>query len=169
MIEILTDREALGRIAPCAVADLARRGTDATYRNGTASQGDQAFIDRVIRISGESVAQAAANPHQYLAAAFAGKELVGFVIATIHDAQSRELDWLFVDPGRHGSGLADTLMRVGMNWLGTDKPMWLNVARSNERAIRFYRKHGFEIDPATECAHAMPLWIMRRPGGWGKA
>ena len=40
--------------------------------------------------------------------------------------------------------------------------MWLNVVRHNERAIRFYRKHGFEIDPEAECPHVMPHWIMRR-------
>jgi ribosomal protein S18 acetylase RimI-like enzyme len=41
--------------------------------------------------------------------------------------------------------------------------MWLNVVRHNERAIRFYRKHGFEIDPEADCPHVMPHWIMRRP------
>jgi hypothetical protein len=34
--------------------------------------------------------------------------------------------------------------------------------RHNEQAIGFYRKHGFEIDPSADCAHAMPLWTMRR-------
>ena len=163
MVEILPDEVALRRIAPGAVEELTRRGTDSTYRSGELSGDDRAFIDRVIRISAESVATAAANPRQRLAAAFEGEVLAGFVIATIHDEHSRELDWLFVDPGLHGSGLGDALIRSGMDWLGTDKPMWLNVVRSNERAIRFYERHGFKIDPAAECAHRMPHWIMRRP------
>ncbi|MEO7602387.1 MAG: GNAT family N-acetyltransferase [Sphingomicrobium sp.] len=163
MIEIVTDEDALRGIAPGAVAELARRGTDATYRNEAPSENDDAFIERVILISTDSVTQAARNPHQHLAAAFDGKGLAGFVIATVHDEQSREMDWLFVDPDRHGSGIAGTLMRAGMEWLGMDRPMWLNVAKSNQRAIGFYRKHGFEIDPTAECAHAMPHWIMRRP------
>jgi hypothetical protein len=40
--------------------------------------------------------------------------------------------------------------------------MWLNVVRHNARAIGFYRKHGFDIDPDAECQHVMPHWIMRR-------
>ena len=95
--------------------------------------------------------------------------LAGFVIATVHSEESRELDWLMVDPHFHGRGIADRLMRPAMEWLGIHRPMWLNVVRHNERAIRFYRKHGFEIDleavcPARDAAldHAARLKLDQR-------
>ena len=50
-----------------------------------------------------------------------------------------------------------------MNWLGLDRPMWLNVIQHNERAIRFYRKHGFEVDHQAVIERPVPHFIMRRP------
>lgn len=70
-----------------------------------------------------------------------------------------------VHPDHHGSGVAGALMEAGVAWLGADKPLWLNVLRYNERAIRFYRRFGFEIDPQATTTHVIPHWIMRRPAG----
>ena len=50
-----------------------------------------------------------------------------------------------------------------MAWLGTDRPMWLNVVQHNGRALRFYRRFGFEIDRETRLDRAIPLHVMRRP------
>ena len=36
------------------------------------------------------------------------------------------------------------------------------VIRFNERAIRFYRRFGFEIDPDAQITGAHANWIMRR-------
>lgn len=144
------------------IAELTRRATAATYFADGLSIDEVEFIDRVVRIAAESVENAANNAHQHLVTAGSGVKLAGFVIATVHSQVSRELDWLMVDPSFHGSGIASPLMRAGMAWLGEDRPMWLNVVRHNERAIRFYRNHGFEIDPEAVCPHAMPHWIMRR-------
>ena len=162
MIDLLTDEEALRRSSIEDFEELTRRATAATYFADGLTAEEIAFIERVVRISGESVTSAARNPHQHLATASCAGKLAGFVIGTVHDEDSRELDWLMVDPEFHGGGVASPLMRAGMAWLGEDRPMWLNVVRHNERAIRFYRKHGFEIDPDAECPHVMPHWIMRR-------
>ena len=57
-------------------------------------------------------------------------------------------------------------MEAGIGWLGADRPLWLNVIRHNERAIRFYRRFGFEIDPQAVTDHVVPHAIMRRaPAG----
>ena len=64
-----------------------------------------------------------------------------------------------VHPSAHGSGLAAALMAEGIDWLGADRPMWLTVIQHNQRAIRFYRKFGFEIDPT-----AAPRSPGARPG-----
>ncbi len=160
--ELLTDQAALGRSTPQEITNLTRRATAATYYADGLKSDEVAFIDRVVRISAECVTNAAGNTHQHLVTAMSDDRLAGFVIATVHAEENRELDWLMVDPDFHGNGIASLLMRAGIDWLGEDRPMWLNVVRHNARAIGFYRKHGFEIDPDAECPHVMPHWIMRR-------
>ena len=162
MLELFTDERALAQASPEEITELTRGATGATYFADGLSSDESAFIERVVRISADSVTAAAGNAHQHLVAAMSDGALAGFVIATAHSDDSRELDWLMVHPRHHGGGIASPLMRAGMAWLGEDRPMWLNVVRHNERAIRFYRKHGFEIDPDAICTHVMPHWIMRR-------
>lgn len=45
-----------------------------------------------------------------------------------------------------------------------EKGMWLNVWKKNERAIRFYAKHGFKSVGESEfvltAAHSNPNWVM---------
>jgi ribosomal protein S18 acetylase RimI-like enzyme len=160
---LFTGQAALERTSDEAIRELTRRATAATYYADGLKPDELAFIERVVRISADSVAGAVRNPGQHLVTAMEGAELAGFVIATVHAQDDRELDWLMVDPPFHGSGVAAELMRAGIAWLGEDRAQWLNVVKHNARAIRFYRKHGFEIDPDAQCPHAMPHWIMRRP------
>ncbi|MFW6600179.1 N-acetyltransferase family protein [Propionibacteriaceae bacterium Y2011] len=42
----------------------------------------------------------------------------------------------------HGTGIADRLLQVAVG----DAPAYLWVLDGNERAIAFYRRHGFELD-----------------------
>ena len=162
-MDVSSGNDALERTSETEIRELTRRATGATYFKPGLTDEENAFIERVVRISADCAAAAVANPNQHLLTATAAGRLAGFVIATVHAPDDRELDWLMVDPEFHGSGVASTLMKAGMAWLGTDRPMWLNVVRHNERAIGFYRKHGFEIDPDTPCPKPMPSWIMRRP------
>ena len=162
MLELLADEDALDRTSSEEITGLTRRATKATYYADGLNEDELAFVERVVRISAECVAGAARNSNQRLMTAISGGRLAGFVIATVHAEDDRELDWLMVDPEFHGNGIAASLMHAGIDWLGDDRPMWLNVVRHNERAIGFYRKHGFEIDPEAKCPHVMPHWIMRR-------
>lgn len=162
VLELLTDEIALERATTDRFTELTCRATGATYYADDLTTKEIAFIDRVVRISAECVTGAARNPHQLLVTSMSEGRLAGFMIATLHSEDDRELDWLMVDPDFHGNGIASSLMRAGVEWLGENSPIWLNVVRHNERAIGFYRKHGFEIDPEAECPHVMPHWIMRR-------
>ena len=56
-----------------------------------------------------------------------------------------ELSKMYVLPDRHGSGAAGLLMRAGITWAeaGGARAVWLGVNQGNQRAQRFYRKHGF--------------------------
>jgi len=162
VVDLFENEEALRRTNAAEITELTRRATAATYYADGLAADDLEFIERVVRISAESAASAAQNPNQHFLSIMLKGALAGFVIATVHSEDSRELDWLMLDPCFHGSGIADQLIRPAMAWLGEDRPMWLNVVRHNERAIRFYRRYGFEIDPEAVCPHVMPHWIMRR-------
>ena len=70
---------------------------------------------------------------------------------------------MMVHPQHHGAGVAASLMAEGLSWLGPANPIWLNVIRHNTRAIRFYERYGFRIDPDAATPHLVPHWIMRRP------
>lgn len=144
MAELLIDRDAVDQITAAEITKLTRRATEATYHAEGLNADEVGFIERVVRISADCALNAARRPHQHLVAALNARRLAGFVIATAHAEDSRELDWLMVDPDFHGAGVASPLMGAAMAWLGEHRPMWLNVVRHNERAIRFYRKHGFQ-------------------------
>ena len=162
MIELLSDGDAMDRIGAEDIAALTERATQATFYREDLSPEQVDANRRVVRISAETALDACAGAHQSFVAAFLDGSFAGFVISTVHAPDDRELDWLMVDPAFHGQGIANVLMRAGMDWLGIDRPMWLNVIQHNERAIGFYRRHGFEIDHEAEIERIVPHFIMRR-------
>ena len=164
-VVVYSDVSALLRLRPGDIADLTEAATAATFYHGDLTPEQIAANRRVVAISTDCCTAAARNEHQHFAAAFVGDHFAGYVIATRHGDDDLELDWLMVHPEHHGAGVAAVLMDVGIAWLGSDKRIWLNVIRRNERAIRFYRRFGFEIDAATSTSHVVPHWIMRRPVG----
>ncbi len=145
-----------------AVTEAATRST--FFRDGlTADQ--VASNRRIVEISEPTALAAVESAHQLFSAAFIDQRMAGFVICTRHADKGHELDWLMVHPDFHGSAVAARLMEHGMRWLGLDQPMWLTVIAFNERAQRFYRRFGFEVDHGTPMTHVVPHVIMRRPVG----
>jgi ribosomal protein S18 acetylase RimI-like enzyme len=63
------------------------------------------------------------------------------------DADAIELSKFYVAAESHGSGIAATLMAATLAAAAaTGAPLcWLGVNQYNERATKFYAKHGFEI------------------------
>ncbi len=57
-------------------------------------------------------------------------------------------------------GIADLLI-APFHLLASEGAVHSDI-RHNERAIRFYRKFGFEVDTAAELNRPVPSWIMRR-------
>lgn len=154
--------DALARLAPGDIAHLTQAATNATFYRDDLTPEQRAANRRIVDISEATARAAAERENQNFAAAFVGDRFAGYVIATRHGEADLELDWLMVHPDFHGSDVAASLMRHGMAWLGEANPIWLNVIRHNERAIRFYRRFGFEIDPSATTAHIVPHVIMRR-------
>jgi ribosomal protein S18 acetylase RimI-like enzyme len=163
MTELVTGAAALARTGRAAIAALTEAATRATYYADWMEAEHHAAIARVVEIAAPSCEAAVAGAYQHFIAAFVAGRFAGYVISTVHDEDDRELDWLMVHPDFHGTGVAASLMEAGMAWLGTDRAMWLNVVQHNARALRFYRRFGFEIDPETRLDRAIPLHVMRRP------
>jgi ribosomal protein S18 acetylase RimI-like enzyme len=165
-VVLRANEEALEWIDVERVVALTAAATDATFYRDDLDDAQVAANRHVVAISGPTAVAAVANAHQHFVAAFVDGTFAGYVIATRHAEDDRELDWLMVHPDFHGCGVAGRLMEAGIDWLGRDRALWLNVIRFNERAIRFYRRFGFEIDPETETGKLVPNWVMRRPEGW---
>lgn len=153
---------ALARLAPGDIARLTEAATNATFYRDDLTPEQRAANRRIVDISEATARTAASRENQNFAAALVDGRFAGYVIATRHAEADLELDWLMVHPDFHGTDVAAVLMRHGIAWLGETKPIWLNVIRHNERAIRFYRRFGFEIDPKATTTHIVPHVIMRR-------
>lgn len=72
------------------------------------------------------------------------------IAAAVGPRPAVELSKMYVLPNHHRSGAAASLMRAGLDWAKADgaTAVWLGVNRNNERAQRFYRKHGFAVTGA---------------------
>ncbi|ART70709.1 GNAT family N-acetyltransferase [Mycobacterium dioxanotrophicus] len=59
-----------------------------------------------------------------------------------------ELSKIYVLPDQHGAGAATALMTEALQRAATlgFSSVWLGVNQKNERAQRFYRKHGFTVN-----------------------
>lgn len=72
--------------------------------------------------------------------------IIGYAMLISADG-TVELSKMYVLPEYHRTGAAAKLMDAGLAWASScgAQSVWLGVNRHNERARRFYRKHGFEV------------------------
>lgn len=92
-----------------------------------------------------------ADPGRRILTAAFGARMVGYTMlvrGVSDDRQTVELSKMYVLPDYHGSGVAAALMNAALS-AATDlggRCVWLGVNRQNQRAQRFYAKHGFKIN-----------------------
>ena len=55
-----------------------------------------------------------------------------------------ELQRFYLDPSAQGTGLADNLMQVCLDFAKDIDLMWLGVWEKNPRALKFYARYGFK-------------------------
>ena len=161
-MQLLTGQDALARLAHGDIEALTEAATAATFYGASLNDAQIAANKRIVTISTGTCEAAAASADNIFLAAFVDNRLAGYVIGTRHAPDSHELDWLMVHPDFHGSPVSHALMDAGLEWLGRSHPIWLSVIAFNTRAIRFYEKFGFIVDPDAKTAHLVPRYIMRR-------
>lgn len=71
--------------------------------------------------------------------------IVGNSVFVRTSEEYNKLATMYVHPEHHGLGAGLALAREGLQWLDSEKPIALEVAKYNKRAIEFYKKLGFEI------------------------
>jgi GNAT superfamily N-acetyltransferase len=72
-----------------------------------------------------------------------GDDVVGFTAPFIEASGRRRVGALYVLPAAQGRGIGHLLMAENLAWHGDDQDIYLNVAAYNDRAKRFYERHGF--------------------------
>lgn len=127
-----------------------------TYPNDAAGISEGVIRERVQGKHGERFAQKAQRYRELIKtqdadthAAFVarqGDEVVGISLPYVEeqDGQRRHrLGALYTLKKVHGQGAGAEILKKTLDWHGPHD-VWLHVAAYNERAIRFYEKHGFE-------------------------
>jgi ribosomal protein S18 acetylase RimI-like enzyme len=72
-------------------------------------------------------------------------EIVGFTAPFIEPGGRRRVGALYVLPAAQGRGIGHLLMAENLAWHGADQDVYLHVAAYNERAKKFYERHGFVV------------------------
>ncbi len=121
---------------------------------GLAAADIERFIDQAL--STDRFGEYLSDPNRTVLKAVSGDEIVGYAMlvagvpeAAAHAVVGRpaiELKKMYVVPGRHGSGVSTALMLAAVDTArrGEFAVVWLAVNQENERARRFYGKHGFD-------------------------
>lgn len=73
-----------------------------------------------------------------------GDNSVGFIICNKGPEYNRIMA-AYVLPNYQRRGIGKMLMEKGLEWLGSNKDILVNVASYNQKAQEFYRKFGFEL------------------------
>lgn len=128
------------------LAELAARTFPLACPTSAAREDIAAFIDA--NLSAECFARYLADPHRAILAAELDGRIVGYAML-IHDlaGDAAQLSKIYVAPEQHGAGTAAALMRLALDTAGRwgVSRVWLGVNQKNQRAQRFYAKHGFTV------------------------
>ncbi|NUS22272.1 MAG: GNAT family N-acetyltransferase, partial [Mesorhizobium sp.] len=91
--------------------------------------------------------------------------IAGYAMAAMDKKGDVMLDRLHIEPQAFGSGLAVDLLHAVLAAHAGIPSIALEVIEGNDRAIAFYRKHGFEVVERRDAAHGVgghASLIMRR-------
>ncbi|KAF0847570.1 GNAT family N-acetyltransferase [Nocardia caishijiensis] len=115
----------------------------------------EAFLTEML--SGDRFGEYLSDPDRTVLKAVDGDEIVGYAMlvagrptdpdidAQVSPGAVVELSKMYVLPGHQGTGVSTALMDAAVDTAraGGADAVWLGVNQDNERAQRFYGKHGF--------------------------
>jgi ribosomal protein S18 acetylase RimI-like enzyme len=113
-------------------------------------------------LSARAFAEHLADPDRIVLVAREDGRIVGYAMlvrgvgddpdvdAAVGPRPAVELSKMYVLATHHRSGAAASLMQSGLDWAEADgaAAVWLGVNQTNQRAQRFYGKHGFAVTGA---------------------
>jgi ribosomal protein S18 acetylase RimI-like enzyme len=140
------------------LADVAARTFPLACPPSVTPENIAAFVDE--HLSEDRFRDYLTDPQRVVLAAREGGRIVGYVMLirgvpddedvqrAVPQGPAVELSKMYVLPDSHGAGVSAALMSAA---LGRAKELdakcvWLGVNQENERAQRFYAKHGFSIN-----------------------
>lgn len=86
-------------------------------------------------------------------------EIVGVMHASKANG-AQHLEMIYIKQSKFGTGLAQRLIDTAFAWFDMTKPIVLEVANYNQRAIAFYIRNGFEIENGSEHMFADKLIVL---------
>ncbi|KAJ3311711.1 hypothetical protein HDV04_003856 [Boothiomyces sp. JEL0838] len=92
-------------------------------------------------------------------------KIVGIVVASKFNDTSGEIKKLYITKDFHGKGVAKHLLDKAIEWINAKfpSPIYIEVYSGNDRAVAFYKKHGFEIvDKAPSQIESSINFIMKK-------
>jgi GNAT superfamily N-acetyltransferase len=135
-----------GSVDTAELADVAARTFPLACPPATAPENIASFIDT--NLSAERFAEYLADPRRAILTAARDGRIIGYAMLVRDADDTAELSKMYVLADHHGAGVSAALMDLGVataqGW-GVRR-MWLGVNQANERAQRFYLKHGFTIN-----------------------
>lgn len=136
------------RAASAADADTVARIWESGWRDGHLGHVSEALV--AIRTPSSFRTRAAARVEDTTVAVVGG-EVAGFVMVV-----ADEVEQVYVDSGRRGSGIADVLLDEAERLVavGGHPTAWLAVAPGNARARAFYEKRGWHDEGLFDYAAA---------------
>jgi ribosomal protein S18 acetylase RimI-like enzyme len=136
-----------GTVDIAELADVAARTFPLACPPATAPEDIASFIET--NLSAKRFAEYLADSRRALITAVRDGRILGYAMVVRDGADdAAELSKIYVVPDEHGTGVSAALMDLSVataeKW-GLRR-VWLGVNQANQRAQRFYLKHGFKVN-----------------------
>jgi ribosomal protein S18 acetylase RimI-like enzyme len=143
-------RDAAPRDVP-AVAAIGANGFSESYRTILSPEVIAAVREQVYSAAAveASIRRCTSTPDAEFLVAEAGGSVVGFLDFD-SEGKEPELHRIYVDLQATGAGIGTMLLRALHGRLSGEQTYILMVLADNEGAIRFYRRHGLEVERETD-------------------